>query len=176
MPITGNVRSFARIIIDKSPDEALKLAEVVLSKMKIKPDELDQEKHMIKGKTKFNFLKNTWGAGFVILTKRSDNQSVIDIYSNGQGVTGADTGQLIDPFYNKLSELIANRPEMDVSVINMSQEEIEATANETRASNNTSKSANSLADEIVKLAKLKAEGSISGEEFTKMKNELIDKM
>ena len=58
----------------------------------------------------------------------------------------------------------------------MSQEEIEATANETRASNNTSLIANSAAEEIAKIAKLKVDGLISEEEFTKMKNDIIDKM
>ncbi len=176
MPITGDLRSFARIIMDKSADDSLDLVETILSKMKITPHEFNTEKHMVKGKTKANFLKNTWGTGYTILTKQLGNQSVIEIYSNGAGLNGADEKLLISPFYKKLSETTSTRPEMDVSVVNISQESIEATANESRTSNNISESANSVADEIAKLVKLKAEGTISEEEFTKMKYELIDKM
>lgn len=177
MPITGDTRTFARIKIDKSIDEALRLAEVALTKTNPQHYEVDKEKKMFKGKTKFSWLKNTYGAGFTILIKQLGNQSIIDIYSNGWvGNYKPETKPLIDPFYNNLSDLISNRPEMDVSVVKMSQEEIEATANETRLSNNTSETANSLANEIAKLVKLKKDGTISEEEFTKMKNDLIDKM
>ena len=43
-------------------------------------------------------------------------------------------------------------------------------------SDNTSQNANSVADEIAKLVKLKESGALTEDEFTKMKNELIDKM
>ena len=55
-------------------------------------------------------------------------------------------------------------------------EEIESTSNEEIHSDNVSDSVHSIADEISKISKLKSEGSISEEEFQKMKNELIDKM
>lgn len=177
MPITGDARTFARIRIDKPLDETLRLAEDVL--IKTEPDhyEFDKEKNMFKGKTKFSWLKNTYGAGFTILIKRLDNQSIIDIYSNGwKGVKKPATNQLIEPFYKKLSDLILFRPEIDISVVYMSQEEMESTAHQTRTSNNASDSVTSVANEIAKLAKLKAEGIISEEEFTKMKYDLIDKM
>ena len=174
--MTGDMRTYARITINKPTDETLRLVEIALTKTNPLRYELDQEQNMFKGKTKFSWSKGTYGTEFVILIKRLGDQSIIEIYSNGwTGNLKPDTKPLIDPFYNKLSELIANRPEMDVSVVNMSQEEIVATANKTRTSNNT-ESVNSLAVEIAKLAKLKAGGTITGEEFTKMKNDLIDKM
>ena len=48
--------------------------------------------------------------------------------------------------------------------------------NESISSNNSTQNANSVADEIAKLVKLKDSGALTDDEFTKMKNELIDKM
>ena len=176
MPLFGNERTFARIILKENPEDALDIAKETLEKMKLTPKEVNDELHMIKGKTKANFLKNTWGAGFCILTKKYENQSVIDIYFNGAGLSGPDTGGMIDKFYDKLCKIISTKPEVEVSVVSMSDEEILQTANESIRQDNTSDGANSVADEIAKLSKLKTDGAISEEEFTKMKNDLIDKM
>jgi uncharacterized membrane protein len=176
MPLSGNERTFARIILKENPEDALDITEETLEKMKLTPKEINDDLYMIKGKTKANFLKNTWGAGFCILTKKYDDQSVIDIYYNGAGLSGPDTGGMIDKFYDKLCEIISIRPEIQVSVVSMSDEEIEATANKVVHADGVSDNTHSIADEISKLSKLKAEGAISEEEFSKMKNDLIDKM
>jgi predicted Zn-dependent peptidase len=176
MPLSGNERTFARIFLKENQENALDIVEETLEKMKLTPKEINDELHLIKGKTKANFLKNTWGAGFCILTKKCENQSVVDIYFNGAGLNGPDTGGMIDKFYDKLCKIISTKPEVEVSVVSMSDEEILKTANENIRQDNTSDGANSVADEIAKLSKLKADGAISDEEFTKMKNELIDKM
>lgn len=174
MPLSGNQRTFARIILKENPDDALDIAEETLEKMKLTPKEINDELHMIKGKTKANLF--TWGVGYRILTKKHGNQSCIDIYFNGAGFSGPDTGGMIDKFYDKLCKIISDKPEVEVSVVSMSDEEIEATANEILRQDNTTDGANSVADEIAKLSKLKSDGAISEEEFTKMKNDLIDKM
>ena len=61
-------------------------------------------------------------------------------------------------------------------VLRPTAEAIEATDNDDRTENNISIEANSVADEIAKLAKLKADGALSEKEYTKMKNDLIEKM
>jgi len=177
MPLSGNDRTFARIFVEQSIEDALDNSIKTLEKMKLKPKEVDNELHMIQGKTKANFLKNTWGAGFRILVKPYGNTSIIDIYFNGVSLTlGPDTGGLIDKFYENLCKIISKRPQIEVSTISLSDTEIESTANEKIHSDNVSDSTHSVADEIAKLSKLKADGAISEEEFTKMKNDLIDKM
>ena len=124
-----------------------------------------------------NFFKNSWGAGFCILTKKHGSQSAIDIYFNGVSLDGSpDTGGLIDKFYEKLCKITSTSPEIKVSVVSMSDEEIDATSNEVVHADGVSDNTHSIADEIAKLSKLKADGAISEEEFSKMKNDLIDKM
>ena len=177
MPLSGNERTFARILVEGDANDALDIAEDSLEKMKIHPKEINDELHMIKGKTKANFFKNSWGAGFCILTKKQDNQSAIDIYFNGVSLNGSpDTGGLIDKFYEKLCKITSTTPEIEISVVSMSDEEIDATSNEVVHVDGASDNTHSIADEIAKLSKLKADGAISEEEFTKMKNDLIEKM
>ena len=177
MPLSGNERTFARILVEGNTNDALDIAEDSLEKMKIHPKEINDELHMIKGKTKANFFKNSWGAGFCILTKEHGNQSAIDIYFNGVSLNGSpDTGGLIDKFYEKLCKITSTTPEIEISVVSMSDEEIDATSNEVVHADGVSDNTHSIADEIAKLSKLKADGAISEEEFSKMKNDLIEKM
>ena len=177
MPLSGNERTFARILVEGDANDALDIAEDSLEKMKIHPKEINDELHMIKGKTKANFFKNSWGAGFCILTKEHGNQSAIDIYFNGVSLNGSpDTGGLIDKFYEKLCKITSTTPEIQVSAVSMSDEEIDATSNEVVHADGVSDNTHSIADEIAKLSKLKADGAISEEEFSKMKNDLIEKM
>ena len=177
MPLSGNERTFARILVEGNTNDALDIAEDSLEKMKIHPKEINDELHMIKGKTKANFFKNSWGAGFCILTKEHGNQSAIDIYFNGVSLNGSpDTGGLIDKFYEKLCKITSTTPEIQVSAVSMSDEEIDATSNEVVHADGVSDNTHSIADEIAKLSKLKADGAISEEEFSKMKNDLIEKM
>jgi len=177
MPLSGNERTFARIILEKNMDDASDIAEESLEKMKLTPKEINDELYMIKGKTKANFFKNSWGAGFCILIKKHGKQSAMDIYFNGVSLNGSpDTGGLIDKFYEKLCKITSTTPEIKVSVVSMSDEEIDATANEVVHADGVSDNTHSIADEISKLSKLKADGAISEEEFSKMKNDLIDKM
>ena len=82
-----------------------------------------------------------------------------------------------DPFYKKLCDVLLENPTIETNIIeSTTYEEIESTSNEEIHSDNVSNSAHSVADEISKISNLRSEGSISEEEFQKMKNELIDKM
>ena len=63
-----------------------------------------------------------------------------------------------------------------MGVINIKTKEVLELAGKPVTAHNASNQAISVADEIAKIAKLKEEGTLSEEEYQKMKNELIDKM
>ena len=176
MPLLGNQRSFARIRLNEELDESFALIDDVLKEMKLKPKNVNEEKYFIHGRTKMSFLKNKFAEDFRIMAKAEGTNSVIDIYYNGIGITGPDAGTFIEPCHKKLCKIISENPPIDIEMVDLSDEEIEETAGEVIHSDNVSDSTHSVADEIAKLSKLKADGAISEEEFTKMKNDLIDKM
>ena len=110
------------------------------------------------------------------MAKPEGSNSVIDIYYD-LVTFGIQTKPVIDPVYNKLCEIESEKLEIDLKIIeSTTYEEIEESANESISSNNSTQNANSVADEIAKLVKLKDSGALTDDEFTKMKNELIDKM
>jgi len=63
-----------------------------------------------------------------------------------------------------------------LNMVKLTDEELEESANESISSDNSTQNANSVADEISKLVKLKESGALTDDEFTKMKNDLIEKM
>ena len=92
------------------------------------------------------------------------------------GITGPDEGSFIRPFHEKLCKLLPGNPDMDVDLVDVSDEEIEESSNEVARADNTSNRANAVADEIAELSKMRSEGRMSKEEFTRRKNDLIDSM
>ena len=172
--------SFARIRVDKNQKEAFELTKKILDELNLqnwKEKTINDEKYFIFCRPKISLFKfNKVTNNFYIMVKPENNTSVIEIYYD-LVTFGVYTKHVIDPFYNKLSEILASKPSIHLSVIeSTTYEEIEASANEKTHSDNVSADTHSVADEIAKLAKLKSEGSLSEEEFTKMKNDLIDKM
>ena len=176
MPLLGNQRTFARIRINKEPDKTFELIQEILDQMKLKPKKIIKEKYFIRGKTKTSFLKNKFGQDFHIMSKPEENESVIDIYYNGIGLTGPDKSLLIEPFYKKLIKITSSDLPIEINCIDISDEDIMMSADKNVRSDRTSVIANTVADEITKLSKLKSEGHLSEDEFTKMKNDLINKM
>ncbi len=171
------VSTYARIDLNKSVEESYRLSQSILNSLKLKVKEQDDEKFYIRSRTKSSFLKNSWGTDFRILARPWRNNSVIEIYSNITTITGgADPSFIIDPFYHTLSQLISDQPKMDVGVIEIKTDGILELAGTPINDNNASDGAISIADEIAKLSKLKADGALSEEEFQKMKNDLIEKM
>ena len=176
MPLLGNQRTFARIRINKEPDKTFELIQEILDQMKLKPKKIIKEKYFIRGKTKTSFLKNKFGQDFHIMSKPEENGSVIDIYYNGISLTGPDKSLLIEPFYKKLIKITSSDLPIEINCIDISDEDIMMSADKNVRSDRTSVIANTVADEITKLSKLKSEGHLSEDEFTKMKNDLINKM
>lgn len=171
--------SFARIRINKTQEESFELIKKILDVLNLqkwKEKTINEEKHFIFCRPKLGFISNKVTNNLYIMAKPEGSNSVIDIYYDF--VTfGVQTKQVIDPFYNKLCEIVSEKLEIDLKVIeSTTYNEIEATANEVVRSNNTTQNANSVADEIAKLAKLKESGALTDDEFTKMKNDLIEKM
>jgi len=110
------------------------------------------------------------------MSKSEGINSVIDIYYD-LVTFGIQTKQVIDPFYKKLCEIVSEKLQIDLKIIeSTTYEEIEESANESISSDNSTQNVNSIADEISKLVKLKESGALTDDEFTKMKNDLIEKM
>jgi hypothetical protein len=176
--------SFARIRINKTQDESFELIKKILDEVKLtnawKEKIINEEKHFIFCKPKiFNFTlrPNKVIADIFIFSKPEGNNSVIDIYYNTMTITGtAQTNNVIDPIYNKLCQVMSNTLPIFLNMVKMTDEELEESANESIRSDNSTQNANSVADEIAKLAKLKESGALTDDEFTKMKNDLIEKM
>ena len=172
-----DLRTFGRIYVHKTPDEAYDVTQAILQQMKLKIKEKNDETFYIHSKTKLSWLKNKFATDFRILVRPNSDQSVIDIYSDVFTLTGGpDTGDIVDPFYKILANIISDQPKMDVEAIEIKTDEIKDYAGKPITKNNASDSAISVADEIAKLSKLKEDGALSEEEFKKMKDELIDKM
>ena len=172
-----NIRTVARIQVDELPDKTFELVQKVLGKMKLKPKKIIQDKRLIQGKTKLSFIRNKFGQKFHIIVREAENGCVIDIYFDGVGITGGpDEGPFIRPFHEKFCRLVPGNPDVDVSLVDVSDEIIEESSNETVMTDNASSRINAVADEIAELSKMRSEGSISEEEFTRRKNDLIDSL
>ena len=171
--------SFARIRMQENQKESFELIKNVLDSLNIqkwKEKTINEEKHFIFCRPKLGFIHNNVTNNFYIMAKEENQNSVIEIYYD-LVTFGVYTKHVIDPFYEKLCQLMGNKPPIELKVIeSTTYEEIESKANEKIHSDNISTETHSLAEEIAKLAKLKSEGSLSEEEYVKMKNDLIDKM
>ena len=174
----GKRISFARIRLGQNQQEAFELSKKILDLLDIqkwKEKNINEDNHYIFCRPKLGFIHNNVTNNFYIMAKPEGKNSVIEIYYDC--VTFGVIGQLIDPFYKKLCDVLLENPTIETNIIeSTTYEEIESTSNEEIHSDNVSDSVHSIADEISKISKLKSEGSISEEEFQKMKNELIDKM
>lgn len=180
MILLGTKRiSFARIRMQKNQEESFELIKSVLDSLNIqkwKEKTINDEKHFIFCRPKLGLIHNNVTNNFYIMAKEEGKNSVIEIYYD-LVTFGVYTKHVIDPFYEKLCQLLGQKPPIELEVIeSTTYEEIESRANEQIYSDNVSTETHSVAEEIAKLAKLKSEGSISEEEYVKMKNELIEQM
>ena len=171
--------SFARIRIDKTQEDSFELIKKILDELKLqkwKEKTINEEKHFIFCRPKLGFISNKVTSNLYIMAKSEGNNSVIDIYYDYVGFT-IQTKDVIDPFYNKLCGTLSEKLQIDLKIIeSTTYEEIEESANEIIRSDNSTQKVNSVADEISKLVKLKESGALTDDEFTKMKNDLIEKM
>lgn len=174
--------SFARIRINKTQDESFELIKKILDEVKLtnswKEKTINEEKHFIFCRPKimnFTLKPNKVTNNVYIMAKPEGGNSVIDIYYD-LVTFGIQTKPVIDPIYNKLCQVMSNTLPIVLNMVKLTDEELEESANESISSDNSTQNANSVADEISKLVKLKESGALTDDEFTKMKNELIDKM
>ena len=175
--------SFARIRINKTQDESFELIKKILDEVKLtnswKEKTINEEKHFIFCRPKimnFTLKPNKVTNNVYIMAKPEGGNSVIDIYYD-LVTFGIQTKPVIDPIYNKLCEIESEKLQIELKIIeSTTYEEIEESANESIRSDNSTQNVNSVADEIAKLAKLKESGALTDDEFTKMKNDLIEKM
>lgn len=123
-------RSFGRIFVNLTRDEAYALAKEIVSDLKFNIKDENPTDYYFEGKTKLTWTKNKFAEKFFILVKNGNNQSVIDIYFNGYGMTGPDTKVLITPFYKKLIEKTGTTPELRTCLMDIKEEDIIKSANE----------------------------------------------
>lgn len=134
--LSGMLRSFARIELQQSVDNAFHLATKVLLNLKTKLIVSDEKLHLIKGESKPNILKN-WGASeFYILIRPKDKQSVIDIWFNDTDFSGPRVDIFITPFYKHICNLLSSSPKIILDVVTMTDKNIEKLANESISSGN----------------------------------------
>lgn len=124
-------KSYGRIVTNKSVNESFELAKNICKDLKLKIKDIDESKHIIHGKTKTSFVQNKFGETFFVLVKPTSSNSVIEIYYNGAGMTGTDAGPLIQPFYKKFMEKTGTSPDLDSYLIEINDDEIKESANDT---------------------------------------------
>lgn len=117
-------RSFARIFVNLSRDKAYSVAKEIISELKFDIKDENPSKYYFEGKTKLSWTKNKFAEKFFILVKTANNQSVIDIYYNGYGVTGPDSKVLITPFYKKLTEKTRTNLDLQTCLMDIKEEDI----------------------------------------------------
>lgn len=128
--LSQDQKSLGRITVPIPQDEALDLAEQICNDLKLKIQDYNPDKCMIKGKTKMSLTKNKFAQKFWIFVKPAGSGSVIDVVYGAVGVTGVDAGPLIQPFYKKLNEQLRSPPEMETTVMQIKDEDLEKSANE----------------------------------------------
>lgn len=123
-------RSFGRIFVRMSREEAYSIAKEIVSELKFDIKEETPSKYYFEGKTKLSWTKNKFAEKFFILIKDANGQSVIDIYYSGYGVTGPDSKVIIGPFHKKLMEKTRMNLDLQISLIDIEEDDILKTADE----------------------------------------------
>ena len=163
-------------MVREDPGKTFVLIQQALDKMKLKPKKLIRETHLVYGKTKTSMIKNRFGENFYVIAKVAGDGSAVDIYYNGREFTGPDTKAFAVPFHKEMNELVSCDPITNVRLVDISDADIEESAHKPVRPDNTPDAVNSVAKEIARLSRLRSEKKISDEEFTRLKNELIDKL
>lgn len=104
--------------------KSFEIAVDICQDLKCNIKDIDKEKFFIKGKTKLTWTKKP-PQTFFIIVKTSGQNSIIEIYYYMTGITGPDTGPLIQPFYKKLLEKTGMSLELETGQITIKEEDIE---------------------------------------------------
>lgn len=117
-------RSFGRIFVNLTREEAYSLAKEIVSELKFEIKNENQAKYYFEGKTKLSWTKNKFAEKFFILVKDANEQSAIDIYYNGYGITGPDSRVIITPFHKKIIEKTGANPDLQTCLMDIEEEDI----------------------------------------------------
>jgi len=109
-------------------NESFEISKEICQDLKLNIENINEEKFFIKGKTKLSWTKNKFAQIFLIIVKVSGQNSIIEIYYYMTGITGPDTGSLIQPFYKKLLEKTGMSLELETGQIEIKEEDIIKTA------------------------------------------------
>lgn len=125
-----NDKSFGRIKVNLSAEEAFSISKSICKDLKLNIQEIDSEKLIIKGKTKLSWTKNKFAQKFWVLINSTQNLCYIDVCYGALGITGVDTGPLINPFYKKFCEKTSSQPDLETSGLSISDEGLENRSND----------------------------------------------
>jgi len=123
-------KSFGRIFTTMPKNKSFEIAVDICQDLKLNIKDINKEKFFIKGKTKLSWTKNKFAQTFFIIVKDSSQNSIIEIYYYMTGITGPDTGSLIQPFYKKLLEKTGMPLELETGQIIIKEEDIEKSVND----------------------------------------------
>lgn len=123
-------KSLGKMVTTISQAESFEVAKDICKDLKLDIKNIDDEKHLIKGKTKLSWTKNKFAKTFLVVVNASGSNSIIDVYYEGIGMRGPDSGTLIQPFYKKFIEKTNTSPELETGQIRIKWEDIEKSANE----------------------------------------------
>lgn len=107
-----------------SQEKSFNISKNICQDLKLNLEEINEENFFIKGKTKLSWTKNKFAQIFLIVVKSSGQNSIIEIYYYMTGITGPDTGSLIQPFYKMILEKTGLPLELETGQIEIKEEDI----------------------------------------------------
>lgn len=128
--LLGNGKSLGRITLQASQSEAFSMAAEICRDLKLRIQDVNPEKFMIRGKTRLSWIKNKFAQKFWVLVRDAGESSVIDVYYGAPGIAGADAGPLIRPFYKKLCERTGLQPSLETGVLSVRDGDVEDSVGE----------------------------------------------
>lgn len=110
MVTTGDLRTDFEIRINLPIDQTLKVVETALNNIHPKNLYVNREKFTLVGKTKFSWIKNTYGVEFFVVLSYTGEYNMTAVYmilsgAGGFGMNKPMTNTLIEPFLKELHKL-----------------------------------------------------------------------
>ena len=122
VPITGDLRTSFQIILYQPLDLAFRDVRYALKQTDPSKLNSNLQNYSFTGKTKFSWLKNTYGVEFVVLLNKLNDLEYTHVWLIVSGISGfgnkPQTGTIIKPFLNQISKIskyeIAKQPVLEM--------------------------------------------------------------
>lgn len=110
MVTTGDLRTDFEIRVNLPIDQTLKVVETALNNTHPKNLYVNREKFTLIGKTKFSWIKDTYGVEFFVVLSYTGEYNMTGVYmilsgAGGFGMNKPMTNTLIEPFLKELRKL-----------------------------------------------------------------------